>query len=124
MKGVDGTVETYGEDIRKRYVYSNSDTDIYVSDASETTIAKAKELGYDVCVCATFKNVAWLSLYKRDGNEQLELHGVGHGCENECDDMCAEKCVACSLKDSMRYHRNVMIFKDVEEMDKFIKNSL
>lgn len=99
------------------------DYSIFLTNNSEESLKKLEELGFEICTCCRFENVKWLHFYRRecwDGDKKIEFHGVGNGCENECEGMCSEKCVACTIKESVK-SRNTMIFSQVEPMVEFIK---
>lgn len=95
---------------------------MFLTNNSQETLEKLKNLGYYICPCCTFKNVRWIHLFLRD--DKIEFHGTGGGCENECEGMCTKKCIECALKESLAFkNRETRVYNELDDLINFIQNN-
>lgn len=99
---------------------------IYLTNSNQETLNKLESLGFYICPCCKFFNVKWIHFYYRTINYKdnpiKEFHGTGI-CEEDCEDKSLDKCIMCSIKENIRYKKDIHIFNDVDEMIEFINKN-
>lgn len=87
-----------------------SETVLYLFDATEAAKDALREAGFSICVCCNDAKLL------RINTSTKSVHGAGRGCESECDGMCFEKCSVCEMADEIRYKHNISVYHDVDEL--------